>query len=200
MRNDGASIRAAQVVGHHHRVDEAHRQQLLLQVKAREEEERIIRELGRSLQRVLEADRWDQLAETERAKLVEQALSASTAAMAIKHSTGIEWTDDESDEGAGYEESTGVIHVPRHHLKTKDAEWFAAAIGHEVRHAWQWDVIEGRTTPPGGPAQSEFFKQAYDAYDAEDRFKYANNELEQDANDRAAYIIEGFREADLRLS
>jgi len=48
--------------------------------------------------------------------------------------------------------------------------------------------------------QSDFFKQAYDAYDAEDRFKYANNELEQDANDRAAYIIEGFREADLRLS
>ncbi len=72
--------------------------------------------------------------------------------MAIKHSTGIEWTDDESDEGAGYEEMTGVIHVPRHHLKTKDAEWFAAAIGHEVRHAWQWDVIEGRITPPGGAA------------------------------------------------
>jgi hypothetical protein len=108
--------------------------------------------------------------------------------MWIQHHTRIVWIDDETDEGAGYEEK---IEVPQHHLEKESAETFAGLVGHELRQAWRWDVIEGRTQAPGGISQRTILKRAYECYDAGDRFRYANSELEIDARDRAAYVMRG---------
>jgi len=62
-----------------------------------------------------------------------------------------------------------------------------------MRHAWQWEVIEGRIEPPGGWRECAGFAEAHKTYDPHDEFKYAHDELERDARDRA-YVIYGFRE------
>jgi hypothetical protein len=172
--------------------------QLRLEAKAREEEEETLRELGRSLREILSPGQWADLSASERESRVEEAHSAASEMMGIKQATTIEWTEDDSDEGAGFDEKGGVIEIPRHHLDSWGGETFAGLLGHELRHAWQWDVIEGRINPPGGAAQREWFKLAYDEYDTENRFKYAMNELEQDSRDRASYVIEGFRDTEER--
>lgn len=109
--------------------------------------------------------------------------------------TPVVWTLDSKERG--YEETTGEIKIPRADLLEMSPEDAAALVGHEMRHAWQWEVIEGRTEPPGGPRERARFAEAHKTYDPCDEFKYTHNELERDARDRAAYVIEGFRNAAL---
>lgn len=161
--------------------------------EAREQEERGLHDVGRKMREIFEPERWDSFDLLEKASRVERAHEQASASMWIQHHTRIVWTDDETDGGAGYEEKNGNIEIPRQHLAKESAGTFAGLVGHELRHAWQWDVIEGRTRAPGGENQRTILKRAYESYDAGDRFRYANSELEIDARDRAAYVIEGFR-------
>lgn len=61
-------------------------------------------------------------------------------------------------------------------------------------HVWQWEVIEGRIDSPGGERERAHLTHAYSVYDADNAFKYQNNELEIDARDLVAYVVEGFSE------
>jgi len=55
-------------------------------------------------------------------------------------------------------------------------------------------VIERRIDSPGGERERAHLTHAYSVYDADNAFKYQNNELKIDARDRAAYVVEGFSE------
>ena len=175
------------------RVDEEQLLAIKAESAARGQEEQELRELGRELREIMEPERWNGFDPLERASRIERGHERAVSRSRIKHDTRIVWTNDETDEGAGYDEQNGNIEIPLHHLDKESAETFTGLVAHEVRHAWQRDVIEGRTEAPGRENQRTVFKRAYDSYDASDRFKYANSELELDAMDRTVHVIEGFR-------
>jgi hypothetical protein len=159
---------------------------------ARDEQERQLRELGRALRPIIDPERWDELDDRERAAAIEAAVVLAADRMGAS-AVPVVWTND--PERRGFEE-TGELEFPRSDLAKLSAEDAVGLVGHEVRHVWQWDVIEGRIDPPGGDRERKQFVDAYRAYDSENAFKYRHNELELDANDRAAYVVEGFLEPD----
>jgi hypothetical protein len=55
--------------------------------------------------------------------------------------TLLEWNDSD-DPGLGYDEETGAIHLPHHHLDVDDPVPLVGGLAEELRHAWQFDVIE----------------------------------------------------------
>lgn len=162
--------------------------------EARERQEAELRSLGRELREVISPATWAKLDEEQRAQALERAAALARKLMAVQRETPVVWTTDPKERG--YEEATGEIKIPRDDLAQLSAEDAVGLVAHEMRHAWQWDVIEGRIDPPGGAQERARFAPAHGTYDADDEFNYAHNELEGDARDRAAYVIDGFRDAD----
>lgn len=99
----------------------------------------------------------------------------------------IEWNDDD-DPGLWYDEHTGAIHFPRHHLETASAEQAIGGLAEEMRHAWQFDVVDGRLEHPLGDIGRQRLDDAHAIYDANDPVKYSGSELEMDAQDFAADV------------
>jgi hypothetical protein len=62
-----------------------------------------------------------------------------------------------------------------------------------MRHAWQFDVVEGRLEHPLGPVGKKRLTESYAAYDAQDPVAYSGSELEMDAKDFAADVVAGYR-------
>ena len=67
-------------------------------------------------------------------------------------------------------------------------------LSHELEHAWQLDVMLGRSEAPGGASEREGFLTAYADYDPGDRDKYEENLLEVDALRRAEEVLTGYEE------
>jgi hypothetical protein len=154
------------------------------EAEARERQEQGLRELGAALREVIRPDRWATWDQKRRCRAVEDAHDLAREHMGIAHDTRVLWTDDPCERG--YD-----VKIPYDDL-AGECEQVAGVLAHEMRHAWQWDVIERRRDPPGGKRERDFLTDAYRQYDASNAFKYRNNELERDAQDRAAYVVEGF--------
>lgn len=161
--------------------------------EARERQENELRSLGRQLREIVAPEAWAKLGEEQRAETLARAFALARNQMGVHRETSVVWTSNAKQRG--YEEATGEIKIPRDDLAELSAEDAAGLVAHEMRHAWQWDVIEGRIDPPGGAQERTRLAQAHGNYDAEDEFKYTHSELEKDAGDRAAYVIDGFRDA-----
>jgi hypothetical protein len=153
--------------------------------EARTREEEILRDLGRELRKLIPPEEWEALDERQRELAFRKAHSLVHIRMRVQHETRVRITD------RGYEEKSGEITVPRSDLNGS-AEDAVGMLAHELRHAWQWDVVMGRIDGPGRDRDRQNFTDSYLKYDAADRFKYANSELEADARDRAAYVVEGY--------
>ena len=65
-------------------------------------------------------------------------------------------------------------------------------LAEELRHAWQFDVIEDRLEHPLGPMGKERLAAAYAGYDAANPVAYSASELEVDAKDFAADVAAGY--------
>jgi len=100
------------------------------------------------------------------------------------------WTNGSEEQG--FDETTGELKLARGELAGLGPAEAVGLVGHEVRHVWQWEVIERRIESPGG--ERAHLTHGYSVYDADNAFKYQNNGLESDARDRAAYVVEGFSE------
>jgi hypothetical protein len=91
------------------------------------------------------------------------------------------------------DEKTGAIHFPDHHLDNADAEQLVAGLAEEMRHAWQFDVVDRRLKHPLGDVGRDRLGDAYAVYDHTNPVAYSGSELEMDAQDFAADVVRGYR-------
>lgn len=66
-------------------------------------------------------------------------------------------------------------------------------LAEELRHAWQFAVVEDRLEHPLGSAGKERLAEAYAGYNADDPVAYSGSELEMDAKGFAADVVAGYR-------
>jgi len=147
-----------------------------------------LEELGRELAGLLPLnDQWAALNERARWVWISRAHRLMRDQMRVQHDTRIRLIH------RGYEEETGEISVPSWELD--DLRAVVSFLGHELEHAWQIDVLLGRSDPPGGAEERESFEAAYADYDPTDAAKYADNALEEDARRRAEEVLDGYGQA-----
>lgn len=158
----------------------------------REDDEQAAKDLGAALARLLPPGRWRELDEDERRTALEAAERVMHERMSLARATSIAW-EDSDDPGLGYDERTGAIHVPEQHLGAEGVEPILGGLAEEVRHAWQFDVIEGRLQHPLGEPGKKRLADAYRVYKADDIVRYTSSELENDAKDFAADVVAGYR-------
>jgi hypothetical protein len=157
-----------------------------------DQEEARFRAVGGRLRNVVTPDQWQTMTEDERAGAVTRVVERLREEMKIEHETPVEWSDDPDDEGLGYDEKTGTLVIPRRHLVSGDPVALVPAVAQEVRHAWQLDVIEGRTEHPLGEVARTALAQALANYTAENPVYYTSNELELDAEMVEVAVRQGY--------
>lgn len=157
----------------------------------RDEDERQARALGAELRAVVERERWPELTVAERGYCVEAARRQLHKRLGLVRETLLEWNDSD-DPGLSYDEKTGAVHLPRHHLNADYPLALVGGLAEELRHAWQFDVIEDRLEHPLGRIGKERLAAAYAGYNAADPAAYSASELEMDAKDFAADVAAGF--------
>jgi hypothetical protein len=158
----------------------------------RDDDERRARALGSELRDVVFPDRWEDMDVEARSESVEVARRLLHERLGLVRETWLVWNDSD-DPGLGYDEKTGAIHVPRQHLTDADPVPLVGGLSEELRHAWQFDVIEGRLEHPLGPLGKERLAEAYAGYNADDPVAYSGSELEMEAKDFAADFVAGYR-------
>jgi hypothetical protein len=158
----------------------------------RDGDEQQARLLGDELRHIVDPDRWPDLTIEARRARVEATRRLMHEGLRLVRDTSLEW-NDRDDTGFGYDEKTGSIHLPQHHLDADDPVPLVGGLAEELRHAWQFDVIEGRLEHPLGSVGTERLAEAYAHYDADDPVAYSASELEMDAKDFAADLVAGYR-------
>jgi len=158
----------------------------------RDDTERLAREIGEALRTVIDADAWDGLDVDDKGAALEEARRVIHERHGLVRGTWIEW-DADDDPGLWYDEYSGAVHVPRHHLGTASADQAVGGLAEEMRHAWQFDVVDRRLEHPLGDVGRERLGDAHAVYDPTDPVKYSGSELEMDAQDFAADVVAGYR-------
>lgn len=158
----------------------------------RGQDERLARAVGCELRDIVPPDRWADLTIEARRDCVEAARRLTYERLGLVRDTWLEWNDSD-DPGIGYDEETGAIHLPSHHLNVDDSVPLVGGLAEEMRHAWQFDVIEGRLEHPLGRVGKERLAEAYADYNAQAPVAYSGSELEMDAKDFAADVVAGYR-------
>lgn len=146
------------------------------------------REAGKALRPVLAE--WAPGDAVERAEMLQRAHGFLREVMGVQRPTRLVFaTDIEGDaEGAGYDETSGYILLLLSNLEDADPAPLVAALAHEVRHAYQHDVVDGDVED----ARADVWRAAFESYDANARFNDIANALEIDAGDAASEVGEGF--------
>jgi hypothetical protein len=154
---------------------------------AEDEREARLKQLGRELGELMPADdEWKKLNERAKTRWIRRVHQLMQERMDIQQATRIRIIH------RGYEEETGDILVPSPDLG-QAPDVLVGLLCHELEHARQFDVMMHRAEPPRA-WERQTFETGYDEYDPTDTFKYSNNPLEHDANDRAAELMHGFHE------
>ena len=99
---------------------------------------------------------------------------------------------DPADRGsAGFDEHARIVLFPVDWLRSAKWEEAVGALGHEMRHAWQFDLIDAEV----GDDLSDLVVPAWRAdasrYDHNNPAMYGSSLLEQDAGDFQRAVIEG---------
>jgi hypothetical protein len=136
---------------------------------------------------------WPSLNHESRRAVVEQARLVLHERHGLVRETWLEWNEDDDDPGMSYDEKTGAIHIPSHHLASATAEEFVGGLAEEIRHAWQFDIVDGRLEHPLGEVGRERLGDASAVYDHTNPVAYSGSELEMDAQDFAADVVSGYR-------
>jgi hypothetical protein len=161
-------------------------------IKWREDVEQLARDIGAALQEVVLATEWASLDREARRVALERARRLIHDHHGLVRDTWLEW-DEDYDPGLWYDEKTGAIHFPDHHLDTATAEQCVGGLAEEMRHAWQFDVVDRRLDHPLGAIGRERLGDAYAIYDPTNAVSYSGSELEMDAQDFAADVVSGYR-------
>lgn len=161
----------------------------------RDETEQLAYSIGETLRDVVRVEEWKELDVAGKRRALDAARGVIHDRHGLIRETWIEW-DDSDDPGLWYDEYSGAVHFPRHHLDTTSAEQAVGGLAEEMRHAWQFDVVDGRLEHPLGAVGRERLAAAHAIYDPNDPVKYSGSELEMDAQDFAADVVTGYRGAD----
>jgi hypothetical protein len=158
----------------------------------RDETERLAGAIGGELRDVVDHETWKDLDIEAKCDALEAARRLIHDRHELVRDTWLEW-DDDDDPGLMYDETSGAVHFPRHHLDTASAEQAVGGLAEEMRHAWQFDVVDGRLEHPLGEVGRQRLGDAHRVYDPTNLVKYTGSELEMDAQDFAADVIAGYR-------
>lgn len=161
----------------------------------RNETEHLARSIGEALRDVVRAEEWDELDVGAKQNALEKARRVIHERHRLARETWLEW-DESADAGLWYDEYSGAVHFPHHHLHTASAEHVVGGLAEEMRHAWQFDVVDGRLEHPLGDVGRQRLADAHAVYDPDDPVKYSGSELEMDAQDFAADVVAGYRGVD----
>jgi hypothetical protein len=155
---------------------------------ATEEEWADWREAGDALRPLFVS--WPAAGPAERAEMLGHAHASLRRTMGVKRRTTLVFANDiDGDtEGAGYDEDSGYILLLVSNLLDADPTPVLAGLAHEVRHAYQHDVIDGDVED----ARAGEWRAAFASYDAHARFNDIANALEIDADDARCEIRAGF--------
>jgi hypothetical protein len=160
----------------------------------RDDSERLGAEIGTDLRDLLSSGEWALLDSDARRLALDEARKLMHERQGLVRDTRIEW--DEDDPRAGYDEKSGVIHLPTRHLEAGSPEEALRDLAEEMRHAWEFDVIAGRLEHPLGEHGRRGLAVAYADYDADNLVSYTSNVLEGDAQDFAVDVMCAYRGAD----
>ena len=133
---------------------------------------------------------WPSVGPVERAETLQRAHTSLRHTMGAKRKTTLVFASDIDGDtaGAGYDEHTGYILLLVRNLLDDDPAPLVAGLAHEVRHAYQHDVVDGAIKD----SRAAEWRAAFESYDALARFNDIANALESDADDARCEVGAGF--------
>jgi hypothetical protein len=144
------------------------------------------RAFGEELQERFPSARWDGGDLAAREPFLVEVFDAIAAKMAIQAELVLAITihsDPNNARGYTDHQGIGVVTIPRVDLESAAAWQIVGAVTHELRHAWQRDVITGRAQAPLGDDQVAVFRESEET---------DHQVLENDCDDAAAEMIAGY--------